>query len=100
MSVELLELLHQWPIQDEIHGAIRIAYMNAKKFAQIVALSSTSETNLYPFIYIDNSYLEIEVEYVKKNSATDFNTNNNSFSENEQLFNAAKEVAQVVANIN
>jgi hypothetical protein len=33
ISVELLELLHQWPTQDEIHGVIRIAYVNAEKFA-------------------------------------------------------------------
>jgi hypothetical protein len=56
--------------------------MNAEKFAQLVALSN-SETNLCLFIYIDNIYLETKVEHVKEDPITNFNANNNSFSENE-----------------
>ncbi|CAB4429116.1 unnamed protein product [Rhizophagus irregularis] len=94
MSVEVLELLRQWPTQDEIHGMIRIAYANAEKFAQLMALSK-SRTDLCPFIYVDNSHSEIEVEHVKENSATNFNINNNLISENNQLADIAKKMAQV-----
>ena len=93
ISVELLELLRQWPTQDEIHGVIRIAYVNAEKFARLVALSN-SETNLCPFIYIDNSHVETEVEYVE-DPTTDVNANNNSLSENEQLVDIANEMARM-----
>ena len=79
--------------QDEIHGVIRIAYVNAEKFARLVALSN-SETNLCPFIYIDNSHVEMEVEYLE-DPTTDVNANNNSLSENEQLVDIANEMARM-----
>ncbi|CAB4392317.1 unnamed protein product [Rhizophagus irregularis] len=94
MSVEVLELLRQWPTQDEIHGMIRIAYANTEKFARLMALSK-SRTDLCPFIYVDNSHSEIEVEHVKENPATNFNINNNLISENDQLADIAKEMARV-----
>ncbi|CAI2174578.1 6746_t:CDS:2, partial [Funneliformis geosporum] len=72
--------------------AVRIAYVNTEKFARLVVLSN-SETNLYPFIYIDNSHVEMEVEYVD-DSTTNFNVNNNS-SENEQLVDIANKITQV-----
>ncbi|RGB23862.1 hypothetical protein C1646_773893 [Rhizophagus diaphanus] len=89
MSAEVLELLCQWLTQDEIHGAIRIVYLNAEKFARFVALSK-SETSLCPFVYIDNSYLDAEQEHAEVNTAINFNP---LISENDQLCNIAKEVA-------
>ncbi|RGB23490.1 hypothetical protein C1646_677072 [Rhizophagus diaphanus] len=90
MSAKVLELLRQWPTQDEIHGAIQIAYLNVEKFARLVALSK-SETSLYPFVYIDNSHLDTEQEYAEVNTAINFNL---LISENDQLYDIAKEVAQ------
>ncbi|CAB4480846.1 hypothetical protein RhiirA5_435019 [Rhizophagus irregularis] len=58
---------------------------------------SKSRTDLCPFIYVDNSHSEIKVKHhVKKNPATNFNINNNLISENDQLADIAKEMAQVV----
>ncbi|CAI2199558.1 10998_t:CDS:2, partial [Funneliformis geosporum] len=87
-SIELLELLRQWSTQDEIHRAVRITYVNAKKFAHLVALSNY-ETNLYPFIYIDNSHVKMKVEYVD-DSTTNFNINQHKklqLSNDDDLFN-------------
>ncbi|CAB4489747.1 unnamed protein product [Rhizophagus irregularis] len=101
MSAEVLEFLCQWPThkrfrqatlptQDEIYGAIRIAYLNAEKFARLVALSK-SETSLCPFVYIDNSHLDAEQEHAEVNTAINFNP---LISENDQLCDVAKEVTQ------
>jgi hypothetical protein len=90
MSAEVLKFLRQWPTQDEIHGAIRIAYLNAEKFARLVALSK-SETSLCPFVYIDNSHLDAEQEHAEVNTAINFNP---LISENDQLCDVAKEVAR------
>ena len=83
----MLELLYQWPTQDEIYGAIRITYLNAKKFARLVTLSK-SETS--SFVYIDNSHLKAEQEHAEINPAINFNP---LISENDQLCDIAKEVA-------
>ncbi len=73
MNAKMLELLYQWLIQDKIHDAIWIAYLNVKKFAQLITLSK-SEMNLYSFIYIDNFYLKAKQKYAEINSVINFNS--------------------------
>ncbi|CAB4381149.1 unnamed protein product [Rhizophagus irregularis] len=88
MSVEVLELIRQWPTQDEIHGMIRIAYANAENFVQLMALSK-SKTDLCPLymliILIQKLKLNIiDDDELLSNKLDDLNENLASRSNNQR----------------